>query len=123
MAQVKEEAPVWLDSSFLEVALRNYKKDDTIRVSEFKVNSGFSEHFCSTMFQCEIQFGSTKFPKPSLETLNVVIKAEPKDESIDAKCASGGPLFQTEIRMYREVLPAMHQLFQRSGIKIDLEPE
>jgi Ecdysteroid kinase-like family len=121
MQHVEESVPEWLDNSFLQKAMRSYRRDDTIEVLSFTMKTGFSEHFASTMFQSQIVFKSSKYPEP--QTLNVVIKAKPVNEGLKMKVVSGGPLFETEIRMYNETIPAIHQLFERSGLKVELGPE
>lgn len=121
MGESTKAKPDWLNNVLLQKALQSYKNDSTIDVSDFTINAGFSEHFGSSMFQITIEFTSKKFPKSKPESLNVVVKAKPevdKGITIDA-----GPLFETEIKMYNEVLPAMNQLFERSGMKVDLAPE
>lgn len=119
----KEGRPNWLDNEFLSKALRSYKHDDTIEVLSFTTNANFSTHFASSMFQSVIEYSSSKFPKSEPETLSVVIKAKPVSEGIKMQVVAGGPLFETEIRIYKEVIPAINQLFERSGMKVDLAPE
>lgn len=115
--------PDWLNKGFIQTAVRNWKSDDTIEVLSFDVRSNFSEHFASTMFQSKIEFKSTKYPKSESETLSVVIKAKPVDEGLKTKVVSSGQLFETEIQMYKETIPAIHQLFERCGMEIQLGPE
>lgn len=123
MHQAQDSAPDWIDKSFLQKVLRSYKRDETVEVLNFSFKAGFAGHFASEMFRSKIEFKSTKYPKPELETLDVVIKAQPVGNSLAAQIASGGPLFETEARMYGETLPAIHQLFEQSGLKAEVAPE
>lgn len=121
MEQMKDNKPDWLDNALLTKALQNYKNDDNIKVSSFTINTGFSEHFCSSMVQTKIEFSSSRFPKSEPETLNVVVKAKPVGDK--SRLQEAGPLFENEIKMYKEVLPAINQLFERSGMKVEFAPE
>jgi hypothetical protein len=123
MEKPKLKIPEWLDKHFLGKVVKTYKKDDSIEILDFKTNTGFSEHFASTMFQCKIDFKSLKYPKSEHETLKVVIKAQPVDEGLKMAVVSGGPLFETETKLYQEVLPAFHQLFERNGLNVEFGPE
>lgn len=118
-----DEKPHFVDNDFLSKALQSYKHDNTIEVSNFTVNSGFSNHFGSSMFQSLIEFSSSRFPKSDLETISVVIKTKPTAEGFTKQIVDAGPLFENEIRMYMEVIPAMMQLYERSGMKVELAPE
>ena len=120
MHQDQKPTPEWLNTSFLQNALKSYKNDDAIEVLNFDVRAGFGEHFASAMFRSKIEFKSSK---AELEVLSVVIKAKPGEEGIQLQNVSGGPLFENETRMYKETLPAMHQLFERCGMKIKFGPE
>lgn len=115
-----ESTPEWLNNSFLRNALKSYKRDETIEVLNFDVRSGFCEHFASSMFQSKIEFKSSKYPKSEL---SVVIKAEPIGDDFKEKVVASGPLFDIEIQMYNETLPAIHQLFERNGLKAEVSPE
>lgn len=123
MTPAVEKSPEWFGKSFLQTAIRSYKRDDTIEVLGFEVKSGFSEHYCSSMFQSKVEFKSHKFRKAEPEALNVVIKAMPLSEEGKMRIVSGSPLFETETRMYSKTLPAFRELFERSGLKIELGPE
>lgn len=115
--------PEWFDNELLEKALRTYKKDETIEIISFETRASFSEHFGSSMFQSSIKFKSSKYPKADHETLGVVVKSKPVDDAMKMNLIAGGPLFENEVAMYTKTIPAMQQLFERSGMKIELAPE
>lgn len=75
------------------------------------------------MLEVKIEFSSSEIPKSQPEILNVVIKTKPLGEGFNAKVVADGPLFENEIRMFKETIPAINQLFERSEMEIDLGPE
>lgn len=109
----------WITNDFLANALRSYNNDDSVEVLGFKRKVGFSEHFGSSMFQISIEFTSKNSARPL--TLNVVIKSIAADGA--SPLSDTRPLFGTETKMYKEVIPAINQLFEQSGIEVDLAPE
>ena len=120
MQSQEEKTPEWLDNIFLRKALQSYKRDESIEVVDFIISTGFSEHFASTMYQCKVNFRSVESGEA---TLNVVIKAKPVNDGLKMNVVAGGPLFETEIRMYSETIPAIHHLFERNGINLKFGPE
>lgn len=119
-SEVQSENPEWIDTKFFQKVLKTFKNDESIQVIDFTVSTSFSEHFGSQMFQSKVNFQSAKYQKT--ESISLVIKSEPVDEALKTEVAAG-PVFQTEIRMYQETIPAMQQLFERSGIKGKIGPE
>lgn len=119
MQEPVNDLPEWINIAFLQKAIRSYKNDDSIEIIDFSIKSGFSEHIASVMFQCKIEFKSFN---SKCETLHVVVKASPINDGIKS-IATEGPLFENEIEMYTSTIPAFRQLYERSGIKIDLAPE
>lgn len=118
MAKVSDSQHSWLTKSFLTKAIQSYKKDHSVEVLNFTINDGFSEHFCSSMVQCKIEFSSSKTES---ETLSVVIKMLPT--GADKSVIEVEPYFKTEIKMYKDVIPALTELLKRSGIEVELGPE
>lgn len=115
------EPASWVTAQFLERALKSYRRDDTVQVLNFRVDSSFSEHFSSQMFSCEIMFKSSHC---STETLKVVIKAYPANNDVIAPIIAESPIFKTEIHMYTSTLPAIRDLFERNQMECDfLAPE
>lgn len=115
--------PKWLNQDFLEKAIRSYRNDATITIASFEFGHGFSEHYASQMYSCSMRFNSSKYPKESCEVLNVVIKVEPPKDDIKSAVIANGPLFATEILMYKETLPLINELLAHHGYKYDLSPE
>lgn len=121
--QIKMADHKWLNKGFLESMVKSWRLNNSIEILKFDVSSNFSEHFASTMFQCKIVFKSSKHSQSDPEILDVVIKTMPVNEEMKMRVVGRGPLFETEIQMYKETIPAMHQLFEKSGIKVTLGPK
>jgi hypothetical protein len=121
MMEVSKTPPKLLSKDLLQKALASYKNDSTVEVQSFSSNSNFSEHFASSMFQCDIEFTS----KSGREVIKVVIKVLPENDELKSNIVGQGAneLFKTEIKMYKETIPAINQLFERHGMKVDLAPE
>lgn len=123
MQKGPEEIAEWVNEALLRRALQSYKNDETVELVKFEIKPGFSEHYASKMYRAKLEFNSTKFPQTENEIFSVVIKTKPiNDPKIEAIVA-GGPLFETEVEVYQKVLPAMQQLYERNGIKVDFAPE
>ena len=123
MESATSKLPEWLDDNFLKKVLSDFRNDDTIVSTNFKIGSGFSEHYGSSMFQCKIDFKSLKNSELLEESIDVVIKASPSDKGYSQNLLSDAPFFKTEIEMYTKVIPAMNQLFNANGLKVELGPE
>lgn len=115
-----EKAPEWLSKSFLQEALIRFKNDETIEVLNFDVGGAtLVDHFASTMVKSRIEYKSAD---SELEVKSVVIKVKPMGDGFIVRNVSSGPLFDNEIRMYTQTLPAMRQLFERSGMEFKMVP-
>jgi hypothetical protein len=116
-------SPDWLNKEFLQQALSSYKNNEPVEVVNFKLSQNFSQHYGSTMFQCEIDLKTSG--KSESETLHVVIKAEPLNDELKMKMVGDilDSVFSNEIRMYCETLPAVYKLFEKHGREFVFAPE
>lgn len=57
-----EPAPNWLNKSFIESALKQYRNDDTLQVDsiEIKPATAKGENYASLMFRCKANYTTTK---------------------------------------------------------------
>lgn len=110
----------WINNEFLQSITRRYKNDNTVEVITYKTKPTFKEHFASIMFPCQIDFKSFN---SEIQTLHVVIKASPKNETGKRITFTDGPLFDNEISMYTRTIPAIDRLFELAGFGIKLAPE
>jgi hypothetical protein len=114
----------FLNRELLEKALRTYKNDGTIEILNFEISLAFGEHYGSQMYRSKVDFKSKKYPSQrETQSIAVVIKIKPPGDSDLSKITEGGPLFETEIEMYKNVLPTINELYQRNGQKIEFAPE
>lgn len=118
------EPPLWMDSTFLERALRSYVNDSDLTVKSFesKPATKVGDHFSSIMFRINITYDSSKYKKLD-EKLQVIVKAMPWKEGTKTDFFKDSPAFKIETRMYSEVLPAMHRLLEDAGDETVLSPK
>jgi hypothetical protein len=118
----KDKHPEWLNEAFMEKALSSFKNDDSVKVLDLKFSSNFSQHYGSSMFQCQINF---KTKSSDSETLPVVIKFEPLNNDLKMNIVAGSlkSFFTNEVRMYSETIPAIKKLFAKHGYNDEFAPE
>lgn len=113
----------FLNRELLQKALKSYKNDDTIEIENFTISPAFGEHYASEMFRSKIEFKSSKFStQREIQSIAVVIKIKPSSDS-NLAVVTQGPLFETEIEMYKNILPAFTELYQKNGQNIEFAPE
>lgn len=118
-----EKSPEWLNIDFLQKALSNYKNDNSVKVLNFEISKNFGEHYGSEMLKCSIDFISGD-KEPAKENLKVVIKSmSVGEDKISLIRDASSKIFNTEIKMYTETIPAINKLFETNGIKVDFAPE
>jgi hypothetical protein len=113
--------PDWLNEAFMEKALSISRKDSLPTVSGFSAKPSLVGNFASSLFHCTMTITTQSDSK--LEASYMMIKIEPVNEGLKRDIASEGPLFETEIKMYNEVIPIMTQLFKSKGLNVDFAPE
>jgi hypothetical protein len=117
-----QKYPEWLNKNFLRQALSSYETNQPVEVLDFKINKNFSQHYGSSMFQCQIDYKSEKSESDSLQ---VVIKAAPLDDELKMKISGHCMdfVFNNETQMYRETIPAIKRLFELHDFKVNFAPE
>lgn len=98
----QKNVPLWLNKEFLVTALKQYKNDESVKVVEHNV----SRTLCDSEYRATITFDTAN--SQCSETVNVVIKVNPKND---------------EIKMYSRTLPKIQQLFEKYGEQVKLCPE
>lgn len=103
--------PTWLNKAFFELALRKFKKDDTITVDELVLRPGTKpgEHYSSIMFRAEVMFSSQGTDGCSVN-IKLILKTVPIEEGHKMDLLKESTLFKTEMRVYKEILPEMQRL-------------
>ncbi|XP_037048727.1 uncharacterized protein LOC119083172 [Bradysia coprophila] len=105
---VKPLIPNWLDSKFLEGILRNYYKNDGIKLIRFDVRSTASngESFMSSMYRAKVDFKlSLEAADGQESTLHLIIKAA-IDELKDA--LSNFDVYEKEVEFYDQIAPKIN---------------
>lgn len=125
--------PEWLTESYMENALREYEKDDDLKVSvvyksccEIRSNplscvqitryaiatcTKPGDNFVGVIFRATISFTT----RGSARDESFIVKIEPFLEGFKKDAMASQPFFQTEGRMYTELLPVMQELLKNSG--------
>lgn len=57
-----EPAPIWLNKSFIEDALKQYRNDDSLQVDsiEIKPATAKGENYASLMYRCKVNYTTAK---------------------------------------------------------------
>ncbi|XP_069690896.1 uncharacterized protein [Periplaneta americana] len=104
--------PSWLNNIFLETALRSGEVDPTIMVisSSIQPATASGDNYLSEMFRVTVKMTRGDHR----EERSLIVKVEPKKEQM-LKIAEKGNIFDLEARVYRDVIPAMYRLLERSA--------
>ncbi|EAT33347.1 AAEL014372-PA [Aedes aegypti] len=106
-------APNWLNDRFLQEVIRKAKNDGTITLyHSCKVRPGGRDgvQHASNLFRTTVHYRSKREPRE--QAIDLIMKIDRGMRS-DAQ-------FATEIRMYKEVLPAMEQVLKDVGETMDV---
>uniref|UniRef100_A0A1L8DZA7 Putative ecdysteroid kinase n=1 Tax=Nyssomyia neivai TaxID=330878 RepID=A0A1L8DZA7_9DIPT len=98
--------PEWLNRDFFEIALRQYEKDENVKVTSVDVKSilDTSEPTTSAIFSAAISYN---LPTTTTEFNTKLIVKTPLLLPDGANEVQLEPLFDTEIEMYTKTLPAI----------------
>ncbi|XP_055547872.1 uncharacterized protein LOC129731695 [Wyeomyia smithii] len=110
-------APRWLNDSFLQQIIRAARNDPSVTLChscKFHPGSKPGRNYASVLYRTTVHFRSGRSHHQVEQAINLMLKTE--KHSVVLRDRS---LFETEIRMYREVLPAMEQLLGSIGASLD----
>lgn len=115
--------PEWLNKSFFQTAVRSFKKDETIAVTNLVLRPGTKpgEHYASVMFRAEVIYDS-KANNTKNNTIKLILKTMPMEEGAKMELLKETTAFKTEMRMYEEVLPQMERHLAAVGDKTVIGP-
>lgn len=117
------QAPAWLDDQFFENAVRSFANDASIEIvggCELRPATKGGDHYASIMFRTTVRYRSGRCSQTEEQTLDLVIKALPTAEGFKRDLTKDSGLFETEIKMYSEVLPAMTKLLKDIGEHLEV---
>ncbi|XP_055916493.1 uncharacterized protein LOC129949210 [Eupeodes corollae] len=107
-------SPDWLNKDFIEKILKDYEKDDRIKVLSLDITPATlnNDHYGSVMYRTKIQYNNSKNKNIPL---SLVVKTMPENDSPKKDMLSDTFLFRTEIRMYSETIPKMEAILRKYG--------
>lgn len=123
MAQYNEDelvAPDWLSDEFFQDVVRKAQNDPSVKLCHgCKLRPGTlpGDHYASVMFRTTAHYRSERFRKE--QALNLVIKIMPTATGFKAEMLKNSSLFETEIKMYGEVLPAIAKILKDVGERFE----
>ncbi len=84
-------------------------------MDSFEVSPGAKpgENFASTLYRVTINYTSTKVPCD--EPLSLIIKTMPEKGNFKADTFDSTPMFDTEIKMYNEILPQFQAVWESAN--------
>ncbi|XP_029727889.1 uncharacterized protein LOC109422705 [Aedes albopictus] len=117
------QAPAWLNDQFFENAVRSFANDPSIEIvggCELRPATKGGDHYASIMFRTTVRYRSGRRSQSEEQTLDLVIKALPTADGFKRDLTKDSGLFETEIKMYSEVLPAMTKLLKDIGEHLEV---
>ncbi|KAL5291261.1 hypothetical protein ACFFRR_010583 [Megaselia abdita] len=116
-AQYNEDelhAPEWMNKEFFEKILRETDSDDSIKVQEVQMNpgSGKGDHYASIMFRAIINYESKNSKN---QEISLIVKTMPFVDGPKKEMLKGMSFFETEIQMYKEVIPQFQKILKEAG--------
>ncbi|KXJ70130.1 hypothetical protein RP20_CCG024698 [Aedes albopictus] len=109
--------PNWLNDRFLQEVIRKAKNDGSITLyHDCKIRPGGRDGFehASNLFRTTVHYRRRSMPRePREQAVDLILK-------IDRGLLRSDAQFATEIRMYREVLPAMEEVLMKIGEAMDV---
>lgn len=107
--------PEWLGDQFFQNILRESENDSGLVINEIIVRpaSKKGEHFASIMFRVRVNFTSNSKDC----TTSLIVKTMPFVESLKKEMLRNSPIFDIEMKMYGETIPAMERLLRSIGDK------
>ncbi|XP_037947060.1 uncharacterized protein LOC119678997 [Teleopsis dalmanni] len=113
-------APEWLNNDFLQKVIENYEKTKDVEVSNFKLTPGTvkGDHYASVMFRANVDYNL----KGSQKTKSVIIKTMPEVEGQKKELLKETHVFETEIKIYTEILPKFETVLRSIGDDTKIGP-
>lgn len=116
-------SPHWLNGPFFDKVIKSYTKDDEAKVVDFSIKPGSKagENFASAMYRVDITFKKS-FSQSDWQSMSVIIKTLPVEDSMEKQLTDNSPLFKTEMKMYGETLVDVMAILKASGDNTQLFP-
>ncbi|XP_053697334.1 uncharacterized protein LOC128744380 isoform X2 [Sabethes cyaneus] len=107
--------PAWLNDSFLKQIISAARKDPSVSLCHScKLHPGSKpgKNYASVLYRTTVHFRSARSHQE--QAINLMLKTEKHSTVLRDRS-----LFETEIHMYREVLPAMENLLKNIGVSLN----
>ncbi|XP_037947057.1 uncharacterized protein LOC119678993 [Teleopsis dalmanni] len=113
-------APKWLNNDFLKEVIQSYEKNKDVKVTNFKLTPGTvkGDHFASVMFRAHVDYKL----RHSRYSKSVIIKTMPEAQGLKKEMLENSHIFETEIKMYTEILPKLESVLRSIGDDTKIGP-
>ncbi|XP_037947070.1 uncharacterized protein LOC119679004 [Teleopsis dalmanni] len=113
-------APEWLNNDFLKKVIENYEKTKDVEVTNFKLTPGTvkGDHYASVMFRANVDYKI----KGVRKSKSLIIKTMPEVEGQKKEMLKDSHIFETEIKVYTEILPKFESVLNSIGDKTKIGP-
>lgn len=127
------QAPTWLSDSYLEEVLRVYLQVRTVRIKSIDVKPATAngENYASVMTRIKISYNITNgATTPAQSHLSFIVKCSYENDPFVANIMNGYDIYNTEMKMYEQILPQLSQIQKEVGdneqlfantLKVDFE--
>ncbi|XP_061393298.1 uncharacterized protein LOC133328769 [Musca vetustissima] len=109
------QAPQWLSREYLQEIIKDYLKDNTVLITNVDIRPATAngENYASVMSRIKISFTRKRSAKP--ETLSFIMKYSYENDPVVSKIMSGYDIYNTEMKMYEQILPKLAEILKESG--------
>lgn len=110
------QVPLWLTDSYLEDVLQKYLKDDQVKIIKFDIKPATSngENYASIMSRIKVKCSGSK---QKSQELSFIMKYSYESDPYIAKIMSGYDVYNTEMKMYEQILPQLAKVLNEIGDK------
>ncbi|XP_075145288.1 uncharacterized protein LOC142220185 [Haematobia irritans] len=109
------QAPLWLDDAYLQQVLGNFLKDPRVTIEKVDIRpvNPNGENYASVMSRLKITFKHSKSQES--QQLSFIMKYTYESDPFIAQIMSGYDVYNTEMKMYEEILPQLAEILRESG--------
>ncbi|XP_063697375.1 uncharacterized protein LOC134828361 [Culicoides brevitarsis] len=118
MSNLSFQIPSWMDKNYFEDVLRHFKNNETLKITnyELKPASKAGDGFASSIFRVICQTGD--------EEISLIVKTVPIEEGLKRSMINHERAYETEIKMYAEILPEMEKILLKvTGKAVKIGPQ
>ncbi|XP_062712525.1 uncharacterized protein LOC109412325 [Aedes albopictus] len=115
------QAPSWLNNQFLLEVIRKAQNDQSLTLChgcKLRPGTNAGDHYASIMFRTTVHYRSARYHKE--QAISLIMKLPAQADGFKKDLLEGNDLFETEMRMYSEVLPAMSKALKEVGEHLEV---